>query len=145
MKMQWTSSGSEPNPGRPSGAPPPAFRKFRHARGFLEVDLVVAVSILTLAVLPLGYGFVQQRQALKTYYCRGVTDEIVDGEMEILLAGAGRNLPEGQQDYTVHAKAATQLPAGRFQLTRTGNHLLLEWTPASRHHAMPIIREGTLK
>lgn len=117
----------------------------RRTHGFLEVDLVVGLAILTLAVLPLGYTFVRERQALKIEYCRSVADEIVDGEMEILAAGAAKNLPDGPQTYTVHAAAATQLPPGHFQLTKTGNHLRLEWIPDVRRGFHPVVRETVLK
>ena len=35
------------------------WKQFSRERGFLEVDLAVGLAILTLAVLPLGYGFVR--------------------------------------------------------------------------------------
>lgn len=117
----------------------------RRARGFMEADLMVGLAILTLAVLPLGYSFVRERQVLKIDYCRSVADEIVDGEMEILAAGAARNLPEGPQNYTVHAAAASQLPPGHFQLTRAGNHLRLEWSPDARRGYAAVVREAALK
>jgi hypothetical protein len=122
-------------------------RKLKRARqrGFLEVDMMVGLAILTIAVLPLGYTFVRERQVLKIEYCRCVADEIVDGEMEILLAGAGKNLPDGPQAYVVNARAASQLPHGHFQLTKTGNHLRLEWTPEVRRGFAAVVREGTLK
>jgi hypothetical protein len=118
---------------------------FRRAGGFLEVDLMVGLAILMLAVLPLAYSFVRQRQALKIEYCRSVADEIVDGEMEILLAGAAKDLPDGSQDYSVHARAASQLPPGHFQLTKTGNHLRLAWTSDKRRGFGTVVREATLK
>ena len=42
----------------------------RRTRGFLEVDLMVGLAILTLAVLPLGYSFVRERQVLRLEYQR---------------------------------------------------------------------------
>jgi hypothetical protein len=71
--------------------------------------------------------------------------EIVDGEMEVLVAGEWRNFPEGAQPYTVHANAAAHLPPGRFQLTKTGRHLRLEWTSDRRQGIGTVIREVTLK
>ena len=117
----------------------------RRARGFMEVDLMVGLAILTLAVLPLGYSFVRERQVLKIDYCRSVADEIVDGEMEILAAGAARGLPEGSQNYVVHADASSQLPPGHFQLTKSGDHLRLEWSPDVRRGYATVVREATLK
>ena len=81
----------------------PQYRR-RGTRGFLEVDLLVGLAILMLAVLPLGYSFVRERRALKIEYCRSVADEIVDGEMEIIAAGAARGrdspcVPPKMQNY----------------------------------------------
>ena len=114
-------------------------------RGFFEIDLAVALAILTLAIVPLAYSFASERRALHVEYCRAAAIEIVDGEMEILAAGAANNLPEGVQDYPVHAAAAAQLPAGHFQLTKTGKHLRLEWTPGVRRGYGPVVRETDLK
>ena len=62
----------------------------RRPRGFLEVDLLVGLAILSLAVVPLGFSFARERQVLKMEYFRSVANEIVDGEMEILAAGDGK-------------------------------------------------------
>ena len=117
----------------------------RRARGFLEVDLLVGLAILTIAVVPLGYAFARERAVLKMEYSRSVANEIVDGEMEILAAGAGKNFPDGSQNYSVHARAAASLPLGHFQLTKTGNHLRLEWNADGKHALGVIVRETTLK
>ena len=117
----------------------------RRRRGFMEVDMMIGLAILKLAVLPLGYSFVRERQVLRIEYSRSVANEIVDGEMEILAAGAGKNLPDASQLYSVHANAASQLPPGHFQLTKNGNHLRLEWTPDKKRGVSPVVRETTLK
>jgi len=111
--------------------------------GFLEVDLLIGLAILTIAVVPLGFAFAHERQALRMEYCRSVANEIVDGEMEILMAGVAKNLPDGPQAYEVHANALSQLPPGHFQLTKNGNHLRLEWTPDRKHRGGPVVREAT--
>ena len=117
----------------------------RRLHGFLEVDLLVAMAILTLAVVPLGYSFARERQMLKIEYQRSVANEIVDGEMEILAAGAGKSFPDGSQNYSVRANAASQLPPGHFQLTKTGNHLRLEWAPGEKRGVSAVVRETSLK
>jgi len=117
----------------------------RRRRGFLEADMAVGMLILALAVLPLAYSFVRERQVLRIDYCRCVADEVVDGEMEILAAGAARNLPDGQQTYAVNAVAASQLPPGHFQLTKSGNHLRLEWAPDAKRGFHSVVREANLK
>ena len=58
-------------------------------------DLIVGMAILTVAIMPLAYSFIGERQMLRAEYYRSVAVEIVDGEMEILAAGAWRDFPEG--------------------------------------------------
>lgn len=71
--------------------------------------------------------------------------EIVDGEMEILVAGEWRAYPEGTHEYNVSARAASNLPRGKFVLTRTGNRLRLEWSAASARGIGKVVREATAK
>ena len=122
-----------------------SLRETRKARrGFLQVDLAVALAILSIAILPLGYTFVRERELLKIEYQRSVANEIVDGEMEILAAGAGRNFPDGTQTYPVESRSAAALPPGHFELTKAGNHLRLEWMPDARRGVGSVIRETTM-
>lgn len=120
-------------------------RSPRASGGWLEVDLIVGLAILTLAIIPLGYSFARERQLLKAGYHRAVLNEIVDGEIEILAAGAGKSFPDGGQNYPVRSAAATKLPPGHFQLTKTGNRLRLEWRPDQKCGVSPIVREAVLK
>ena len=116
-----------------------------HDRGFLMVDLFVGMAILALAILPLAYTYVRETRLLRAEYFRGAAMEIVDGEMEILAAGEWRNMPEGAQPYTVHARAAANLPPGYFQLTKTGRHLRLEWAADQPQGIGPVVREIAIK
>ena len=115
------------------------------ARGFMMVDLFVGVAILALAIMPLAYSYVRDTRLLRAEYFRGVAMEIVDGEMEILVAGDWRGFPEGPQPYAVHANAVANLPPGHFQLTKTGSRLRLEWTAESRQGIGTVIREVVVK
>jgi hypothetical protein len=115
------------------------------SRGFLQVDLLVGLTILTLAVLPLGYSFARERQALRTEYRRSVIVELVDGEMEILAAGAANSLPDGAQNYPVSSRASAKLPVGHFQITKTGSRLRLAWLPDEKCGLSAVVRETTLK
>ena len=106
--------------------------------------MLVGLAILSLAIVPLGYSFARERQALKMEYFRSVANEIVDGEMEILAAGDWKNFSDGSQIYSVRANAAARLPAGHFQLTKIGNRLRLEWTPGEKRGVSTVAREITL-
>jgi Tfp pilus assembly protein PilV len=114
-------------------------------RGFMMTEMAMAMLILVIAMLPLAFSANSDARLFRATYQRTVAMEIVDGEMEILAAGAWRNFPEGAHPYTVHAKAAVNLPAGQFQLTRTGQHLRLEWLAAKKTGIGPVVREVTVK
>jgi hypothetical protein len=125
--------------------PQPFHRSRRAQRGVLMMDLVVAMAILSLAIVPLGFSFARERHLLKIEYHQSVINEIVDGEMEILAAGDWKSFHDGTQNYSVRARAAASLPPGRFELTRTGNHLRLAWTPEKRQGIGPVVRVVTVK
>jgi len=120
-------------------------RQHLKQRGIVMAELVMAMAILMIALLPLAFSVNSDARLFRATYQRAVAMEIVDGEMEILAAGAWRNFPEGAHPYTVHAKAAANLPAGQFQLTRTGQHLRLEWSSTKKQGIGPVVREVTVK
>ena len=94
---------------------------------------------------PLGYSFAREWQALRIEYFHSVINELVDGEMEILAAGAAKNLPDGSRIYPVQSRAAASVPPGHFQLTKTGSHLRLGWSADEKCGISPVVRETTLK
>ena len=112
-------------------------RHFAKQRGFMMTEMVMAMGILIIAMLPLSYSI--------NSYQRAVAMEIVDGEIEILAAGAWHSIPEGTHSYTVRANALTNLPPGQFQLTRTGEHLRLQWASTKKHGIGPVVREVDVK
>jgi hypothetical protein len=98
-----------------------------------------------MAVLPLGFSLHADAKLFRITYQRAVAMEIVDGEIEILAAGGWRDLPEGSQPYAVHANAATNLPPGRFTVTRAGNHIRLQWAAAKKSGIGSVAREVSVK
>jgi hypothetical protein len=119
----------------------------RQARqhGLLQADLLVAMAIIVVAMIPLCTGFLTEQKVLRSHYWHAVAMEIVDGEMEILVAGEWRNLPEGSQTYPVKAGAAKNLPPGKFTLTRTGKTLRLEWMPDKGGSGGKVVREAVAR
>ena len=101
-------------------------------RGALMTELMVAMAILAVVLFPLAFSFAQETKFLRSCYNRAVAMEIVDGEVEVLLAGEWRSFKEGVQDYVPHAVATTNLPSSKFQLTLTGRRLRLEWLPSEK-------------
>jgi hypothetical protein len=117
----------------------------RRQCGSLMVELLVALALVLGVLLPLAYSFVSERRLARAYYQRAVAVELVDGEMEVLMAGQWRAFSPGTHDYQVHAGAATNLPPGRFVLTVQTDQLRLRWQPALKDHGGPVTREAILK
>lgn len=113
-------------------------------RGMLMVELLAAIALLVTAVLPLAYSLASERRLARALYQRAVAMEIVDGEMEVLLAGGWREFKPGETVYPVHAAAAANLPPGRFVLTIDAGKARLEWRPAIRQHGGAIVREAKI-
>ena len=109
---------------------------------FVMVDLIVAISLLLIAILPIAFAFHHERTLARGYYHRVIANEILDGEFETLMAGEWKAYPEGRQAYTVDHLAATNLPAGEFLLTRRGTTIRLEWRQDGKRTG--LVREGTL-
>jgi hypothetical protein len=117
-------------------------KQSRNERGSLMIELVIALGILTAAIIPLGYSFAQEKRFCRVYYWRAVAMEIVDGEMEILAAGDWRSFQEGPYPYTVKCDAAKNLPPGQFVLSIRGKQLRLQWQPTNPRDCGPVIREA---
>ena len=119
-------------------------RKHHSRAGWLVIDLAIAALILALATLPLAFSFNSEQKLLRANYNRVIAMEIVDGEMEILRAGGWRDILAAERDYATTARAATNLPAGKFVTTRGAERLRLEWRPAKRAKGGLVFREMTL-
>jgi hypothetical protein len=109
------------------------------------MELLVALALLIGAVLPLAYSIASEKRLARALYQRAVAMEIVDGEMEVLAAGAWRGFTNGTSEYTVAAAAATNLPPGRFLVTVSGDRVRLLWQPSVKQHGGPVVREVGLK
>jgi hypothetical protein len=116
----------------------------RRERGSLMVELMVALAIVIGVLLPLAYSFVAEKRLAAACYQRAVAMEIVDGEMEALLAGEWRAYSPGTHDYQVHCGAATNLPPGHFTLFLQPGKLRLRWQPAAKAHGGAVTREAAL-
>ena len=120
-------------------------RKPATQRGALITELLVAMALLAGVLFPLAYSFVSERKLVRASYQRAVAMEIVDGEMEALVAGEWRAFTPGTHDYLVRAGAATNLPPGRFLLTIQAGRVRLQWEPAVRDHGGTVVREAAVK
>ena len=110
---------------------------------FVEVDLLVAVALLCVALLPLAYSFISDQRAARIAYERAVAMELLDGEMEIQAAGAWRNYPAGTNEITLAGNAATNLTRRSALLIIEPKRVRLEWQPAKQTRPT-LIREVRL-
>ena len=120
-------------------------RRNNRERATLITELLVAMALLTGALLPLAYSVRSEKRLAKASYQHAVAMEIVDGEMEVLVAGEWRAYPAGSHDYQVRAGALTNLPPGRFVLTIQPSTVRLEWRPEAKDNGGAIVREAVLK
>ena len=104
-------------------------------------EMLVAMGILVLVMIPMSMSFIDERREFGIYYHRAIALEVVDGEMEILRAGEWRAFKEGTQAYGVKNPTMTNLPPGRFVLTRQDRHLRLQWLPAAKNQGGIVTRE----
>jgi hypothetical protein len=114
-------------------------------RGAIMAELIVAIAVLVIAMLPLSFSALSNAHELRTTYQKVVTNEILDGEIEILAAGGWQQIAERTNTYQVHANAATNLPPGKFQISRTGNVLRLEWKATKKLGLGTLSREVKIK
>lgn len=108
----------------------------------MMTEAVVSLAIIMVAIMPLVYSFFQEQRVLRTSYQKALAMELIDGEMEILLAGEWRAFHEGTQPYVLRGAAVTNLPKGQAQLTIKGQKLRLAWTQANGRTATQVVREG---
>jgi hypothetical protein len=119
-------------------------RKTALQSGALMAELLVAIALLTSALLPVAYAIRSEKDLARGYYQRAVAMEIVDGEMEFLLAGGWREFPPGTHEYPIRANAAVNLSDGKFLVTVSSNLIRMEWQP-EKQHGGPVVREVTFK
>jgi hypothetical protein len=118
----------------------------RNRQGIVMIELVVAIGILTAALLPLAYSYANEQHQCHLVYIRAIAMELVDGQMEVLAAGRWHEVAgDGTYDYPVNAGTVRNLPPGKFTLTVRGRQLRLEWRPNNPRFGQPVIREATAR
>ena len=84
-----------------------------HEQGALMIELLVAMALLTSILMPIAYSVASEKRLARATYQRAVAMEIVDGEMEALVAGEWRVAAAGTHEYPVRAgRQPTFRPAG---------------------------------
>ncbi len=123
-----------------------ASRRSRGSRqGSLQIDCLVALGLIMTVVLPLGYGFLHSQRLMRQTYQRAVVTELIDGELEVLAAGEWRTQPMGMHEYPMRGGSLTNVPPGRWLLTRNERVCRLEWQPTDFRQHLPFAREFPLR
>lgn len=119
-------------------------RSSRRRTGALTTDLVVALAILAMAVLPMGVHFGRETAAARENYRRAVAMELVDAEIEILRAGEWKRLHEGTQEWNLDGRAAGNLPGSRLLAHRHDRSVRLEWFSRTNARLPQVIRKAVI-
>jgi hypothetical protein len=109
------------------------------------VELLVAMAILLGILIPLGWSLASERRLARSLYQRAVAMELVDGEMEVMLAGEWKTLRPGTNDWVIRAASVTNLPPGHFLAVMEGQKIRLEWKPAVAHRGGTVVREANVR
>ena len=119
--------------------------RIRGKAGTLQMDAVVALALLSAVVLPMGFGVVGNQRLLRHTHHRAVAMELIDGELEVLASGDWRAVAIGTREVRMTGHAATNLPPGKFVLTRSEASCRIAWVPADTRTVVPCAREITVR
>ena len=101
-------------------------------RAFLQLDMAIALSLLALVFIPLSVSSSGGLDLARRHYFEAVALQLIDGEMDVLLAGERRKYTTGEHRITPVGEAVQNLPEGEFVLTVHDQKLTLAWVPTKR-------------
>lgn len=116
----------------------------RRRRGFASIDLFLAMAIFLVGFFSIAYLSTREMKLARAYYFDAIAMSLVDGELEVLAAGAWRELPPGESEFRSKAPTRESLPPGKLRATRSDRLIRLEWIPAGRGNGRHITREFAL-
>ena len=99
---------------------------------FLQLDVAVAITVLALVFIPLSISSSGDLDLARRHYFEAVALQLIDGEMDVLLAGERRKYTTGEHRITPIGEAVQNLPEGEFVLTVHDQKLTLAWVPTKR-------------
>jgi hypothetical protein len=99
---------------------------------FLQLDVAVAITFLALVFIPLSISSSGDLDLARRHYFEAVALQLIDGEMDVLLAGERRKYTTGEHRITPIGEAVQNLPEGEFVLTVHDQKLTLAWVPTKR-------------
>ena len=113
---------------------------------FLLTELIVALGIIAMVMLPLASSYFKEDKLLKALYFRSVAEQILDGEREALMAGDWRKYPPGTYLLSIKSDAFSQLPEKEVLLTVSDvegrkRKFVLNWKPKNATGIKKISKE----
>lgn len=108
----------------------------------LTLEWVIAMAMFLIAFVPLGVLAAREFRLARSLYVRAVAGEILDGELEVLLAGGWKSLSLGTNLLVVRAEATNSLPPGRFESVFEPPRLTVQWRAAKPHLGGDTLRRG---
>lgn len=99
---------------------------------FLQLDVAVAITVLALVFIPLSVSSSGDLDLARRQYFEAVALQLIDGEMDVLLAGERRKYTPGEHQIKPVGEAVQNLPEGEFVLTVHDQKLTLAWVPNKR-------------
>ena len=101
-------------------------------RAFLQLDVAIALTVLALVFIPLSVSSSGGLDLARRHYFEAVALQLIDGEMDVLLAGERRKYTTGEHRIKPVGDAVQNLPEGEFVLTVHDQKLTLAWVPTKR-------------
>ena len=99
---------------------------------FLQLDVAIALTVLALVFIPLSMSSSGGLDLTRRHYFEAVALQLIDGEMDVLLAGERRKYTTGEHRIKPVGDAVQNLPEGEFVLTVHDQKLTLAWVPTKR-------------
>ena len=96
---------------------------------FIQLDVAVAIVILMLVFIPLTVTSSSKLDLARRHHVEAVVLQLIDGEIDVLLAGEQEKYNFGEHRITPAGEAAGDLPKGEFILTLKEKQLSLAWVP----------------
>lgn len=96
---------------------------------FIQLDVAVAIAILMLVFIPLTVTSSGKLDLARRHHVEAVVLQLIDGEIDVLLAGELKKYKAGEQRITPSGDVVEMLPKGDFVLTVKEKQLELVWVP----------------
>ena len=101
-------------------------------RAFLQLDVAIALTVLALVFIPLSVSSSGDLDLARRHYFEAVALQLIDGEMDVLLAGERRKYTTGEHRIKPVGDAVQNLPESKFVLTVQDEKLTMAWVPTKR-------------